>query len=161
MKLPPHAHRSVAGRVLARRLPMPPHLILLSLVVTGFGCRGPAPARGERSARVTVEASTREALACPVVAGISAHPLEARVGGALALQGVATQSDAELAWTGRGGTFSSAVAKETEFTCAAEGDHPLTLTVRKVGCPDDAKKVVVTCTPPLTPASRGFAGSGP
>lgn len=137
-------------------------LALSVLAVSGAACRGPTPARGQRSARVVVEASTREPVACPVVAGISAYPLEVRVGGSLSLTGVATQDDVELSWSGRGGHFSSAVDKETEFSCVSEGDHPLTLTVRKPGCPDDAKKFLVTCTPsrPSAQPASGFAGSG-
>jgi len=179
MQLPPRAHRNVASRVLGGHPTMltlpPPHrresqdaslalccLALSVLAVSTVACRGPAPGRGQRSARVTVEATTREPLACPVVAGISAHPLSVRVGASLLLSGVATQEDVELSWSGRGGHFSSVVAKETEFSCLSEGDHPLTLTVRKPGCPDDAKKFLVTCTPSRTNTqpSSGFAGSG-
>jgi hypothetical protein len=84
---------------------------------------------------------------CPVVSGISALPLETAVGSSLALTGYASSAVDSQMWTGTGGTFGTASAAATSFTCGTAGLHTLTFAITKAGCTNNSTQTVeVQCT---------------
>lgn len=102
---------------------------------------------------------------CPVLDGIAVNPTQVFVGGSLALDATAHDSDQEPAslsyrWTATSGTFSDASARNPNFSCAAVGSATLTLVVSDgdptVACADTGS-VTVDC---LAPDTSGGAGAG-
>jgi len=82
---------------------------------------------------------------CPVITAITALPLEVFVGSSLSLEAASTSPSASYAWSGPGGTFSSASSAATSYTCTAAGSHELAIAITDGACVDDWS-VVVTCT---------------
>ena len=97
---------------------------------------------GDLDLRVNVEQND----GCPVITAITALPLEVFVGSSLSLSAASTSPTASYAWSGMGGTFSSAATAATSFTCTAAGDHVLAIAITEGTCTDDWS-VTVTCTP--------------
>jgi hypothetical protein len=93
---------------------------------------------------------------CPTIDNVSATPDEIAVGYPLMLSASAHDSDAAptaltYAWTTTGGgTFGSAAASDTPFTCTMPGTASITLTVSDgdptPGCAD-TRTVTVGCVP--------------
>ena len=91
---------------------------------------------------------------CPLIDGISASPAEVRVGGSIALLGLAHDADsgpAPLAyqWSANAGSISDPSAVSPRFTCTSAGPATITLAVTdgdpSAGCGDQLA-VTVTCT---------------
>jgi hypothetical protein len=106
--------------------------------------------------RVNVAVEVVNGVACPVVTGITALPLETAVGSNIQLEGFTSQSSGvTVAWSGSGGTFSSATTAATAFTCGTGGDHDLSFAVSKAGCTTNSYSVPVTCTGATPPVDSG------
>jgi len=116
---------------------------------------------GNGDVEVDINVTNVAAINCPVVAGISANPLEVFVGSDIALLGTATASTtgATYAWAGPGGVFSAATALATNYTCGTAGDHIVTFTISKTGCVDSAMPVTLTCTGLPTGGTGGVGGT--
>jgi len=101
-----------------------------------------------------------DGVACPVVTGITALPLEVLVGSDIELIGYASSTPDSYAWSGAGGTFSAATAASTNYTCTAAGDHVLTFGIVEATCATSAQTVTVTCTGTPTGGAGGVGGGG-
>jgi hypothetical protein len=104
-----------------------------------------------RTGSVTVSGAIN---VCPTIDGINANPTEVAVGSSVALSALAHDSDAgpsplSYAWSAPSGTFGSATAKDTSFTCASEGSVTVSLTVSD-GDPAttcaDTRTASITCS---------------
>ena len=91
---------------------------------------------------------------CPVADGISAAPASVAVGGTIALDAAAHDSDngpspLSYHWTASSGTLASASARSTTFTCTQAGTFTVTLGVSdgdpSASCADSVA-VTVNCT---------------
>jgi hypothetical protein len=97
--------------------------------------------------QVSVNVSQGPGTVCPVVTGISALPLETAVNGTIQLEGYSSSAPTTTAWSGAGGTFASASAAATAYTCTSGGLHTLTFTIAKTDCPAPSSYTVeVECT---------------
>jgi len=131
---------------------------LIAVAIAGIACSGP---KRRPSLQLDIQVVNQAVLVCPVVAGITALPLEAHVGFALSLQGFVTSNGAaNYAWSGTGGTFSTPHALATEYTCVTAGDHALTLTIFKAGCTTNDMTIVVTCTDRPIGDAAGLGDTG-
>jgi hypothetical protein len=97
------------------------------------------------------DASLRiDAPVCPTIDAISASPSSIEVGFSVALTAAASDLDNSpaplaYAWSASSGTFGSATAANTTFTCTAPGVVTLTLVVSDGDCTDTGT-VPITCT---------------
>jgi cysteine-rich repeat protein len=82
---------------------------------------------------------------CPIITAISAIPAEITLGHAVSLEAAISHGASPVHWSGTGGTFGSADAYATSFSCVDAGTHTLTVAVDTADC-HDAKTVDVTCT---------------
>jgi len=83
---------------------------------------------------------------CPAVYPTAA-PSEAAVGTSISVSAVVDDPDADglaFLWSARAGTFVTAWAPSTEYTCLQAGEQILTVTVSDGQCNGDAK-IPVTC----------------
>jgi PKD repeat protein len=106
---------------------------------------------GPRAGSVLVNGTVN---VCPRIDGISSSPAEVVVGGTIALDAAAHDTDGApsplaYAWTASSGTLSSSTAKNPTFTCTTPGTATLGLTVSDgdpaASCAD-TQTVTVTCT---------------
>jgi hypothetical protein len=113
---------------------------------------------------------------CAVATGVSASPSETTVGGTVSLTAMATapnQGAITYAWSAPSGTFSTATAATTGFTCTAPGPVTITLTTGDGPVPAGAScnaqfstsTVTVQCDPALDGGAPDATvppdGSGP
>lgn len=96
---------------------------------------------------VRVRTVVHEPARCPVVTGISAHPLSVFVGHELELEAFASSAGGRIRWRAKGaGSFSDSGEAVTRFRCqGAPGPRTLEVELRKMGCPDSAATVQVEC----------------
>jgi len=114
---------------------------------------------GNGDVEVDIDVVNQGSLQCPVVAGITALPLEVLVGFDIALSGAATSTDGtNYGWSG--GTFSAPTSAATNYTCEVAGDHAVVFTVSKAGCSDSSMPVTLTCTGAPTGGAGGVGGTG-
>jgi hypothetical protein len=129
-----------------------------ALVMVSLRCGAGNAATNNGNVRVDVDVI--QDAACAEVDGLTALPRSVRVGSSLNLTGFATNSSATYGWTvapAAGGSFSSASAAMTSFTCLSEGTHTVTLRVSSGGsCTASTEDVPVICTV----GSGGSAGTG-
>jgi hypothetical protein len=114
-------------------------------LVCGAGVTVGTDDGGDVSASIAITNSA--GVTCPVVTGISALPLQTSVGSSLELAGFTSSADSvQYAWSGAGGTFTSASSAATGFVCTNGGEHPLTFSAAKAGCASSSFAVAVSCT---------------
>jgi hypothetical protein len=131
---------------------------LIAAAIAGIACGGP---KRRPPVQLDIQVVNQAVLVCPVVAGISALPLEINVGFALNLHGFVTSGGtANYAWSASNGTFSTPHALATEYTCVTAGDHALTLTIFKAGCTSNDMTIVVTCTDRPIGDAAGLGDTG-
>jgi hypothetical protein len=115
-------------------------------VTVALDCHEPA-----KTGSVLVNGTTN---VCPVADGISANPAAVFVGGTVALDGLAHDSDngpspLTYTWSASTGTLSSTSAKSPTFTCTVPGPSTITLTVSdgdtSAGCANSLT-ATVQCT---------------
>jgi hypothetical protein len=87
---------------------------------------------------------------CPLIDGLSASPGEVLVGGSIALDVAAHDTDSAPAplsyhWTASAGTLSDAGARSPTFTCTTDGPVTLMLAVTDGDC-GDIQSLSVICT---------------
>lgn len=100
---------------------------------------------------------------CPSIDGISATPNQVNVGSSLSIASAAHDPDngpsaLSFAWTATSGTFSSAAAASTSFTCTTAGSVTLTLTVSDG---DSTPGCAAVSTTTVTCTAAGDAGATP
>jgi hypothetical protein len=133
-----------------------------AVVMMTLRCGGGAAASKSGSVRVDVDVV--KGTSCAQVDGLSAIPRSVKVGSDISLRGFATTATASFAWSvvpATGGTFGSANAQNTTFTCANAGTHTVTLAVNGgASCTSDMATIPLICTGASGGAGVGAAGVG-
>jgi hypothetical protein len=121
---------------------------LVGTLTMPLTCGGGVTIEQDTNGDITVDVNVTQGAGtvCPVVTGISALPLETAVNGVIQLEGYFSSAPTTSAWTGAG-TFASASAAATAYTCTTAGLHVLTYTITKDACPAPSSYTVeVQCT---------------
>lgn len=96
---------------------------------------------------VRVRTVVHEAIRCPVITGISAHPLGVYVGHELQLEAFASSAGGRFHWrTSGAGSFTQSNDAATSFRCqGSPGLRTLEVELRKPGCATNSATVDVEC----------------